>query len=91
MNKYHNYIDQFTVKIDDSLPYEYDDDGDLVYTGDEHEHPIPVKDIQSHIIKLQEQNRFTADYQVWLDSELKASKPWLTKTCFPMGVVLKKS
>uniref|UniRef100_K1PD35 Receptor-type tyrosine-protein phosphatase kappa n=1 Tax=Magallana gigas TaxID=29159 RepID=K1PD35_MAGGI len=50
-------------KIDDSLPYEYDDDGDLVYTGDEHEHPIPVKDIQSHIIKLQEQNRFTADYQ----------------------------
>lgn len=71
MNEYHNHFDQFTEKIDDSLPYEYDDDGDLVYTGNEHDHPIPVKDIQSHIIKLQEQNRFTTDYQVWLDNELK--------------------
>lgn len=45
MNKYYNYIDYFIEKIDDFLLYEYDDDGDLVYIGDEYEYFIFVKDI----------------------------------------------
>lgn len=53
-----------TDKLDDSLPYAYDEDGDLVYTGNAPEQPIPVKDLQSHNIKLQENGQFSTDYQV---------------------------
>ncbi|XP_078317952.1 uncharacterized protein LOC111119360 isoform X3 [Crassostrea virginica] len=61
-------------KLDDSLPYAYDEDGDLVYTGNAPEQPIPVKDLQSHNIKLQENGQFSTDYQSLPDGMILPTK-----------------
>ena len=62
-----------TDKLDDSLPYAYDEDGDLVYTGNAPEQPIPVKDLQSHNIKLQENGQFSTDYQVSVGRQVQGT------------------
>ncbi|XP_048758085.2 receptor-type tyrosine-protein phosphatase alpha-like isoform X2 [Ostrea edulis] len=61
----HNGTNGVLIKedLDDSLPYVYDKDGDLIYAGGPQGYPIPVKDIQSHVIKLQEENQFFSDYK----------------------------